>query len=660
MASLLVVFIAHFCFGQEPLIEVIGRKEKLHRTQDYWAVVETLESQFRDSSDLLTLSGNLSFSGGTNRVRFFQIRGVGEISQYENTPTHSITHRIQGVDVTGLLGHWPILDVKEWSVQKNISSVQYGGQAIGGVIETRLRDEKEMSHARVSLDSRMGYSAGINVPIQGLMRLSLHTVQHPGFVKNTFLNQGGDARREYYASLTSRLFSSEKMVLKGALLLTNFSNQYDIWSLDNDRRTLSDRPGNDDLNLWGGSLEGEYILSQNWKWTSWTSGVLSRSIYSYDADWGNGNYWLNTPGWNTNYDYYDEFLRFRRQFQQKVALHFKGSAFGLHFQNLSEDADSNSYKNGLQRSAVVSHFQQVAVALYNENHWNWSEDLSFQASWRIESLRTQFEDSRLLKEVWSSPGFAGEIGLLHNDHGRWLRNLTFSNGYKSPILNIDPDTPQAFRRVGQERALQVDLTQEYVANNWNIKTAVFGRRGLRQQVRVSQQNDLNDPSAFVYFYDNAARTRSYGGELTTTYKAEFGGQAILSLGLLNAKFNDYIYQGQTLSGRDVAYAPQFTWSFLWSQPIARKIFITTQFEGRDRFYYSNNHNQRSSPYALAHAAVRYVAGGFEVDFGVRNIFNKSYGVRAFYFANEPPDFFEKLYVQNGLPQFSYVNLRWSH
>src|SRR5262245_24018380 len=44
-------------------------------------------AHFGDATDLVP---NLGFAGGTSRLRFFQIRGIGELEQYEGAPNPSV------------------------------------------------------------------------------------------------------------------------------------------------------------------------------------------------------------------------------------------------------------------------------------------------------------------------------------------------------------------------------------------------------------------------------------------------------------------------------------------------------------------------------------------------------------------------------------------
>jgi hypothetical protein len=45
---------------------------------------------------------NLNWSGDTNRPRYFQIRGIGELDEYQGAPNPSVGFLIDDVDFSGI------------------------------------------------------------------------------------------------------------------------------------------------------------------------------------------------------------------------------------------------------------------------------------------------------------------------------------------------------------------------------------------------------------------------------------------------------------------------------------------------------------------------------------------------------------------------------
>ena len=69
------------------------------------------------------------------------------------------------------------------------------------------------------------------------------------------------------------------------------------------------------------------------------------------------------------------------------------------------------------------------------------------------------------------------------------------------------------------------------------------------------------------------------------------------------------------------------------------------------FYYDLPPNPtRSRPYGLANLKLGWSHRRLDVDVWVRNLLDKNYTVRGFYFGDEPPDFPNKLYTQLGDPR----------
>jgi len=70
-----------------------------------------------------------------------------------------------------------------------------------------------------------------------------------------------------------------------------------------------------------------------------------------------------------------------------------------------------------------------------------------------------------------------------------------------------------------------------------------------------------------------------------------------------------------------------------------------------------SHDEQSRGYELAHARIGYEADNWSVQLWARNIFDKDYVVRGFFFGNEPPDFPPTLYTRFGDPRQLGVNFK---
>src|SRR5205085_5902982 len=81
------------------------RDRSLHSLPESATVLDshTLEvAGIQHFQDVLGLVPNLNWSAGTSRPRFFQIRGIGELSQWQGAPNPSVGFLIDGIDFSGL------------------------------------------------------------------------------------------------------------------------------------------------------------------------------------------------------------------------------------------------------------------------------------------------------------------------------------------------------------------------------------------------------------------------------------------------------------------------------------------------------------------------------------------------------------------------------
>ncbi|MEY4761381.1 MAG: hypothetical protein RLZZ200_1237, partial [Pseudomonadota bacterium] len=52
--------------------------------------------------EVMGLVPNLNFASSTSRPRYFQLRGIGELDQYEGAPNPSVGFLIDGIDFSGV------------------------------------------------------------------------------------------------------------------------------------------------------------------------------------------------------------------------------------------------------------------------------------------------------------------------------------------------------------------------------------------------------------------------------------------------------------------------------------------------------------------------------------------------------------------------------
>jgi len=103
---------------------------------DRGALTDAGEQHFQD---VLGLVPNLNWAGGSSRPRFFQLRGVGDLEQYQGAPNPSIGFLIDDIDLSGVGMAATLFDVEQVEVLRGPQGTRYGANALGGLIKLKTR-----------------------------------------------------------------------------------------------------------------------------------------------------------------------------------------------------------------------------------------------------------------------------------------------------------------------------------------------------------------------------------------------------------------------------------------------------------------------------------------------------------------------------------------
>ena len=181
-----------------------------------------------------------------------------------------------------------------------------------------------------------------------------------------------------------------------------------------------------------------------------------------------------------------------------------------------------------------------------------------------------------------------------------------------------------------------------------------------QQVQTSQQLDPNNPATFVFFTDNAGEGHNLGLEVSADYAVTERLALYGSLGLLDTEIEAF-GTNAALKGREQAHAPAYSYALGGRLDFAGDWYARLDVSGKDEFYFSNSHDQKSEPYTLVNARVGIDRGNWSVYAWGRNLFDEDYAVRGFFFGNEPARNFEDtLYTRQGDPRHVGVSFEYRY
>ncbi|MCE9614286.1 MAG: TonB-dependent receptor [Lentisphaerae bacterium] len=633
----------------------------------------------RDAPNLQNVLGdapNLTWAGGTSRPRYFQVRGIGERSQFagEGPPNFSVGFVQDDMDFSGIGMQSSLFDVEEVDVLRGPQAAVYGSKALAGLIDIRTRPPTPTpeghAYTTVGTDHTYGLGAAASGPLTHdpsvlATRVSVERVYMDGFRHNAYLDRDDtDARDEWTTRAKLRWQPNEEVQWDLTTLWALSDNGYDEFTPDNNGfTTYSDTPGQDRQRTGGTSLRGTWLGPAHYRVLSISSYVDSDITYSYDADWGNDAFWAAPPyhfdpaAEGYRYAYAEELRRTRRNATQDFRLisepggEILGNSSAWHVGAFGSWLGEQDDYQGF--GTLNSDYDAWSGAGYGELSTRLTDTTVLRSSLRVEERLTDYSDAQGVAFDGSDTMAGGRVAVEHKLDDDALVFAGVSRGFKGSGVNQNPALPPEKRKYDPETLWNFETgTRASLFDGWTtgaLTLFYMAREDL--QIGTSYQADPNDPSAFVYFTDNAASGYNYGAELEGTQKLCAFGELFGNLSLLDTAYENYESAGgdARLDGRDQPYAPAYSYlvGTRWHAPCG--LFTRAEVEGKDAFYLSDENDARSDPYALLNLSVGYAQQAWTLTLWGRNVLDKQYVTRGYVFGLEPPEFNDKLYQDYGDP-----------
>jgi iron complex outermembrane recepter protein len=635
--------------------------------------------------DVLPLVPNLNWAGDTSRPRYFQIRGIGELQQYQGAPNPSVGFLIDDIDFSGLGSAATLFDMDHIEVLHGPQGTLYGANALAGLIYVKSADPTATFTGRAELDvgdyNERSYGAVISGPVSDLdsgFRLAVQRYTSDGFYHNAYLGRSDtDSRDELTARARWRYQPSEDLRIDFTALRSQMSNGYDAFAIDNSRTTESDHPGVDRQYSTGLSARATYSGSKPFTLTGIATYADSTIDYGFDGDWGNPIMWAPFTYEATE----DQrrrrstrSLEFRLSDEVTRGFSWLVGVYAFELRETLTDASASEFLDPLDAtqdsnslSVISSEYRSRNAALYVQLDGEFTPRLRWSVGLRGERHTSRYDDATSSLDL-----LANVAAPILNNHfapadNLWGGNLSLdyalddaqhmyaliARGYKAGGFNLSPGLLPGQLQFGPESDLNFEVGHKAHWNEGRLRldTALFYMLRHNEQLLTSEQTDPTNPDTFTFFTGNAHSGVNYGLESTlawaATHDLEFGG----SLGLLQSRYHGFVQDGAELPDRELPHAPpwQAAVNATWRDP--RGPYARLDVTGMGSFFYDLPPNEtRSSAYGLVNGKLGWETQRLEVYLWGRNLLNKNYTVRGFFFGDEPPDFPNKLYVQLGEPR----------
>ena len=651
-------------YRQRSLSDIAGSVSVLDARTIEQAAVQHFE-------ELIATVPNMNWSGDGHRARYLQIRGVGELEQYQGAPNPSVGFIIDDIDFSGIGTVATLFDMESVEVLRGPQGSRYGANALGGLVYLRSMTPGTDRDSRVTVTvgddalraAGVAFGGELNGRATGAFRISAHHHRSDGFRRNAALPSSSTNERNetsVRARVATQLGSADAQL---ALLYADIDNGYDAFALDNSLTTLSDKPGRDAQRSLGASLRLDWQIDNGIDITAVSALADSDVEFSFDADWGNTASWLPYT-----YDYFSASNRDRRTLSQEVRAtgdNWLSGIYVLHLDESLKTRDTGAYFDPFFDFADAldarfdSTFESTNVAAFGQYDIETGAATRLSTGLRVEHRRTDYADSDGLRAGPDETLWGGEISLVHQVDASRSVYVTVSRGFKAGGFNLG-QVPELWRSFDAEAmwTLETGLRTRLLNNALALNLSVFHNWRDAQQVRASFQLIENDPASFGFASVNVNGARGYGVEAELQWQFNERLAVYLNAADLRGGFDRSTDPFPNLSGRAQAHAPQYTLAAGLSYRHPQGFFARIDASARDEFFFDVSHNQRSEAYAIANARLGWDLPRWQFAVWARNVFDTDYAVRGFFFGNEPPDFPATLYTRSGDPRQLGVTAEW--
>ena len=623
--------------------------------------------------DVLGLIPNLNWTSGTSRPRFFQLRGIGEVEQYQGAPNPSVGFLIDDIDFSGVGMPATLFDTQQIEVLRGPQGTTYGANALAGLISVHTTDpgtefELNSENTGATYDTRaVGLAVGDGFADgQAGWRLVAQQFLSDGFRHNTYLDENSTNGFDE-GTLRGKLHWQITRTLQADLTLmhVNIDNGYDAWSIDNTRTTYTNQPGRDAQLSDGAALRLVGSLGAG-ELRSVTSAASSKITYSFDGDWGNDALW----GQYAPYDYFQSDNRTRRTLAEDLRLVGDPSKAlfgrvrwlaGIYALRLTE-SDHLLYTYDVQgggggSNGLDSKYSATNVALYGSLDADLGPRTILSGGLRVEHREANYADSADTATPFPSQinhMIGGNLSLTHAVGDGEHVYATLARGYKGGGFNIGSQILSEQRSFGPESLLSAETGLKFARPDspLEFQTDVFYMRRQHMQVYLSEQLQQNNPLDYVFYTQNASSGENYGFEGEAAYRLGSRWRLSGTASWLRTRYlgvgGEFASLG--IDGRAQPFAPSYKLSAAVEYNHPSGGFARLDASALGSFYYYTSDAQASSAYNLENLRAGYRHGSWTTSLWVHNLFDAHYAQNGFYFQLIPPNYPYQSFLDRGDPR----------
>ena len=658
------------------------RQQNLLKTPTSLSVLTDTEAKQRNAQhleELIAITPNVNYASGSQRARYYQVRGIGERSQFKEPINPSVGMSVDEVDFTGIGSIANLFDISQVEVFRGPQGTRFGANALAGMINITTKAPTDEFEGAVRVDAGNYDSYGLGLALSGPAsdsvnyRFALNKHVSDGYMENSFLNTDDENNRnELNVRGKLSIAATSDLTIDLTGFYFDFNNGYDAFSLDNTRTTYSDEPGFDDQETKALATKLTYQGFEGFTLVSILTASDSDLAYGYDEDWAYVGISFPENIENQDFAYWEYTSRdhyFREKSVQTVELRaisaagneiFEGTTSwvtGVYFKQDDENLQREHYK---PTKSFTSSFDTQSIAVYAQFDSQLNNQWSLISGLRVEQRDADYIKSDGFTDSLNDTMIGGKLVLSYqqNDNSFWYGSI--NRGYKAGGVNTDGTLPDNLRSFDPEYLTNYELgyKMSLLDNDAYIRTAIFYMDRTDMQVKSSQIILSDDHSAeFTEYLGNAASGKNYGLELESAWQVNENINLYASLGLLKTELNDFTSaNGQSLSGEEQAHAPNYQFNIGINYQPSDAWLFNISLDGKDDFYLSDTRyydydesgsielgeaipedDIKSKKILLLNASISYLAEDWQIKLWGRNLTDKNYVNRGYYWGNDPRD-----------------------
>ncbi|RLA51695.1 MAG: TonB-dependent receptor [Gammaproteobacteria bacterium] len=643
--------------------------------------------------DILNTAPNVNFATGASRGRYLQIRGIGERSQFVDPVDPSVGMVVDDIDISAIGSAGTLFDVQQVEILRGPQGTRFGANALAGMVNIRTNEPSENFEASAQSNygnyDTWGLGGIVSGPLaEGLLgRMAVQQYSSDGFIDNDFLGRDDTNNKD---ELTARgklhWLANDHVSIDLTGFYVDIDNGYDAFSLDNTRHTLSDQPGHDKQETSAIAVTSTWTGSDAFTVKAIGSWSDSNLEYGYDEDWSFKGLCTGTPCEGWEYSSTDNYRRDRDAGRLELRLTSTEAGrlgdntdwvTGIYFNRRDESLKRTFFDWVLfdPDAEFSSDYETDNFALYGQFSTLVTDRLTLTWGGRLERFEADYKDSRTVKASPDEDLWGGQLSLKYSFDTNTMIYGLIARGYKAGGVNGDAlgraetsGFPPSIIDFLQDRLefdtetlinYELGLKGSYMDDALQIRLSLF----FMDRDDIQLKGWYNEGPLFVGYIDNAASGENVGLELESRWQANEHLELFANIGLLDTEIDNFVVNvDNTLvdkSGREQAHAPNYQFNVGARYSFGDGFHARLEVDGKDAFYFSDSHDQRSDSYELLNAGFGYQGQHWDFSLWARNLTDEDYATRGFYFGNDPRKFYaNEEYFQYGEPRVFGANARY--